>query len=113
GTALTERLRQFISGAMRLLFVMILLSLLSARAAANAPFSIQEQDGISWLVRPNGERFFSFGVCVVNQGASRKEYKPRNPGYAGWQQYANSNQWAEATLKRLRSWGFTTMGGWS
>ena len=80
---------------------------------AGKPFSIQQQDGTAWLVRPNGERFFSFGVCVVSMGASRKEFDPDNPGYAAWQHYADSNQWAEATLKRLKSWNFTTIGGWS
>jgi hypothetical protein len=79
----------------------------------NPPFSIEQQDQISWLVRPNGERFFSIGVCCVNQGASRKEFDPANPGYAGWQHYADSNLWANATLRRLTAWGFTTIGGWS
>src|SRR5439155_24821763 len=35
------------------------------------------------------------------------------PAYAAWQHYPDSNQWAEATLSRLRSWGMTTIGGWS
>ncbi|PYK57998.1 MAG: hypothetical protein DME21_16420, partial [Verrucomicrobia bacterium] len=29
------------------------------------------------------------------------------------QHYADSNQWAEAALNRLKSWNFTTIGGWS
>jgi hypothetical protein len=52
-------------------------------------------------------------VCVVSQGASRKEFNPANPGYAAWQHYADSNGWAKATLKRLKAWGFTTISGWS
>src|SRR5439155_6739553 len=63
---------------------------------AGKPFSIQQQGEGAWLVRPNGERFFSFGVCVVNMGASRKEFDASNPGYAAWQRYADSNHWAEA-----------------
>ena len=51
------------------------------------------------MVRPNGERFFSLGVCVVNMGAAREEFSPDNPGYAAWQHYADSNRWA-ATVKR-------------
>jgi hypothetical protein len=78
---------------------------------AGKPFAIEQQDGADWLVRPSGERFFSFGVCVATMGASRKEFDPHNPGYAAWQHYADSNQWAAATLKRLDSWGFTTIGG--
>ena len=65
------------------------------------------------MTRPNGERFFSLGVCVVNQGASREKFSSTNPGYAAFQHYANSNRWAEATLQRLKSWKFTTVGGWS
>jgi hypothetical protein len=77
------------------------------------PFSIQQRDEITWLVRPDGERFFSLGVCCVNMGVSRKEFDPNNPAYAAWQHYPESNRWAEATLKRLKSWRFTTIGGWS
>jgi hypothetical protein len=77
------------------------------------PFVIQQQGQGTWLVRPNGERFFSLGACCVNQGASRQDYDPANPAYAAWQHYADSNLWAQATLKRLKAWGFTTIGGWS
>src|SRR5262245_30583802 len=51
-------------------------------SAVGKPFSIRRQDGVAWLVRPNGERFFSLGVCVVNMGASREEYTSHNPGYS-------------------------------
>src|SRR5438445_6047624 len=79
----------------------------------NPRFSIQQVGETAWLVRPNGEQFFSLVVCCVNQGASRQEFDSANPGYAAWQHYADSNLWSEATLKRLRAWGFTTVGGWS
>ena len=67
-------------------------------SSVNPAFSIQQHDGISWLVRPNGERFFSLGVCVVSQGTSRQEFDSANPSYAAWHHYANSNLWAKATL---------------
>ena len=92
---------------------LLTLGLLRGWTATNAPFSIQQRGGISWLTKPNGERFFSLGVCVVNQGASREHFSSTNPGYAAFQHYENSNRWAEATLKRLKSWKFTTIGGWS
>ena len=88
-------------------------SVAAAEGSPTPPFSIQAQHETAWLVRPNGERFFSFGVCCVNQGASRKEFDSVNPGYAAWQHYADSNVWANATVKRLKAWGFTTVGGWS
>jgi hypothetical protein len=91
-----------------------LFTLLPAGAAkTTAPFSIQHRQGIIWLTRPDGERFFSLGVCCVNQGFSRARLDSMNPGYAAFQHYENSNLWAEATLNRLSSWGFTTVGGWS
>jgi hypothetical protein len=83
------------------------------QTSVERPFSIQQQEGAAWLVRPDGTRFFSLGVCVVNQGASRADFSLTNPGYAAFKHYESSNHWAEATLKRLKSWGFTTIGGWS
>lgn len=92
---------------------LLLPGLLPGAAVTNAPFCIKERGGVSWLTKPNGEPFFSLGVCVVNQGASREQFTSTNPGYAAFQHYADSNRWAEATLKRLQSWKFTTIGGWS
>jgi hypothetical protein len=89
------------------------LSLLGEGATTNAPYSIQQGDGVSWLTKPDGGRFFSLGVCCVNQGASPEEFSPANPGYAAFQYYENSSRWAAATLMRLKSWKFTTVGGWS
>ncbi len=86
---------------------------LCGRAAMNPPFSIQQREGISWLTKPDGQRFFSLGVCVINQGASREQFSATNPGYAAFQHYENSNRWAEATWQRLKTWKFTTAGGWS
>jgi len=82
---------------------LLALSLLRGGAAPNAPFSIQERAGITWLAKPDGERFFSLGVCVVNPGAGREQFSLTNPGYAAFQHYDNSNRWAEATLRRLKS----------
>jgi hypothetical protein len=81
--------------------------------SAQPGFSVQQQGETAWLVRPNGQRFFSLGVCCVSQGPSRKEFDPANPAYAAWQHYPDSNLWAQATLKRFKAWGFTTVGGWS
>jgi hypothetical protein len=84
-----------------------------ARAQTHPLFSIQQRAGSAWLMRQNGEKFFSLGVCVVNQGASSATFNPTNPGYAAFQHYADSNHWAKATSDRLRRWHFTTIGGWS
>ncbi|HEY5913645.1 MAG TPA: hypothetical protein VJA21_23910 [Verrucomicrobiae bacterium] len=82
-------------------------------SSSNPPFSIQQHGQTSWLVKPSGERFFSFGICCVNQGSSPGEWDAANPGYAAWQHYSNANAWALASLSRLKAWGFSTVGGWS
>jgi hypothetical protein len=93
---------------------------LQALPIASAPpatrgfsFSIRQQDTGWWLVSPRGQRFFSLGVCCVNQGFSRQAFDPENPGYAAWQHYQDAGSWADATATRLKAWGFTTLGAWS
>ncbi len=85
----------------------------AASSAPRKPFGIEQRAGITWLIRPAGERFFSFGVSCVGMGEARAQFNPQNPGYAAWQHYPDGSRWAEATLNRLHSWGFTTIGGWS
>ncbi len=80
---------------------------------AQKPFSVRRYHGVDWLVKPAGTRFFSLGVCCVDQGASREKYATDKPGYAAWKYYGGSNEWANATIQRLNSWGSTTVGGWS
>lgn len=76
-------------------------------------FTVQQSGDAWWLTKPDGRRFFSLGVCCVNQGADRAAWDPANPSFAAWQHYADSNAWATATLRRLQAWNFTTVGGWS
>jgi hypothetical protein len=38
------------------------------------PFSLRRQGGDEWLVNPMGQRFFSLGVCCVDQGIPRDKY---------------------------------------
>jgi len=78
-----------------------------------AGFALRQQEGLWRLVTPGGQRFFSLGVCCVQQGFARKDFDPENPGYAAWKYYDNPLDWADSSLRRLKSWGFTTAGGWS
>jgi hypothetical protein len=88
-------------------------SALRGGAETVPPFSVRQEGETSWLTRPNSEKFFSLGVCVVNQGASPESLSLTNPAYSALRCYPNSDRWAETTLKRLQSWRFTTVGGWS
>ncbi|MBI1841325.1 MAG: hypothetical protein HYR88_10820, partial [Verrucomicrobia bacterium] len=65
------------------------------------------------LVSPEGEPFFSLGVCVLDQGRKKEDADPDNPGYGGWRHYATPSAWADSAVRRLRSWGFTTAAGWA
>jgi hypothetical protein len=76
-------------------------------------FSVQHGDSGWSFVSPTGQRFFSLGVCVLTQGTARDAYDPARPSYAAWRHYDTPTLWADAALRRLKSWGFTTIGGWS
>jgi hypothetical protein len=50
---------------------------------------------------------------MFNQGKQEGEYNPAKPSYAALRHYDLPEDWADAGLRRLKSWGFTTVGGWS
>lgn len=85
----------------------------SAPARGTPPFSLKQEAGKWWLVSPQGDPFFSKGVCLVTRGASREAWDPENPGYASWRYHDDDTAWAEETLRRLNLWTFTTIGAWS
>ena len=66
-----------------------------------------------WFVSPQGKPFFSLGVCMFNQGTDKEDFNPAKPSYAVLRHYDTPEAWAKANVPRLRSWGFTTAGGWS
>jgi hypothetical protein len=48
----------------------------------------------------------------MDPGTSRKRFRPDRPSYAAWQHYESTLDWADASLRRLKTWQFTTIGGW-
>ena len=88
-------------------------AMLPSKGASLAPPFLLRQDPSGWqLVSPEGTPFFSLGICVLNRGAERHAFDPENPGYAAWQHYPTPLAWADQSLRRLKSWGFTTVGAW-
>ncbi len=79
----------------------------------NPAFKVELKKDTAWLVRPDGKPFFSSGVCCIGPGEPWLKYNPKNPDYAAWKYYPSTTDWADSTLSRLKSWGFTTVGGWS
>jgi hypothetical protein len=82
-------------------------------APANARFSLRNDETGWWLLAPDGQAFFSLGVCMFNQGTDERQYDPARPSYAALRHYETGDHWAQASLQRLKTWGFTTVGGWS
>jgi hypothetical protein len=81
-----------------------------AEASARSLLLIRGDD--CWLVSPTGERFFSLGVGVLDQGTSKEAFDSANPSYSRLRHYDTAGNWADAALLRLKSWGFSTIGGW-
>jgi hypothetical protein len=76
-------------------------------------FHLINEKGVDWIVRPDGRKLWSFGVCCVDQGVKQKDYKADNPSYAAFRYYPGAATWASDTLGRLTKWGFNTVGAWS
>jgi hypothetical protein len=86
---------------------------LAAEPAAKPLFSVQQSAERWWLTSPEGRKFFSMGVCVLDQGMARHLSNEARPAYGAWKHYETPSHWADASLKRLKDWKFTTIGGWS
>jgi len=83
-------------------------------AAPSTRWSLAKENGVSWLVTPCGERFFSLGVNVLDGG--NFEHEKVGEAYTGydWEAFAPTlADWSDVTRRRLFSWGFNSAGGWS
>lgn len=102
----------------KLAWLAILLPALPASAcpdladASHSRWRVETRQGVSWLITPCGESFFSVGVNVLTGGAPSRVDKGRV--WYHWETfYSTFNAWRESTLRRLTDWGFNTAGGWS
>lgn len=108
------------SGPARWIWAGLLLGLLAFAsreapvAAASKPsfYRIDRSGDAWWLVSPEGRRFFSLGVNVVDRGADARDYRPDRPEFAAFRYYPDPESWAAATLRRLGEWNFNTLGAW-
>jgi agarase len=77
-------------------------------------FYVAENDGIFWLVDPDGGRFLSKGVNTVRFDQDRVLDTPRTPyAEACTRKYGGEAAWRAAAGARLAQWGFNTLGCWS
>lgn len=77
-------------------------------------FRVDAQDGVFWLVDPDGGRFLSKGVNTVRfdqdyvRGTHRLPYAD-----ACLKKYGSQHVWRGSVADRLASWKFNTLGCWS
>ena len=99
--------------------LVLLLSLLAAPTLAcdlpTAPttrWRLATTAGISWLVTPCGERFFSVGINSLNGGAAARDDGGRIDYH--WATFEpDFHTWLRETRARVSRWGFNTAGATS
>lgn len=89
-----------------------LLSLWLPAAGAARTFGLEERNGVWWLTDPDGRRFLSIGVDMVNHGTAPGRWEESNPSYSALRSYPSAEEWERDTVKRLKAWGFNTIGAW-
>ena len=81
-------------------------------AAPSTRWSLATEHGVSWLVTPCGERFFSLGVNIVDGGYPEREKAGKI--FYSWKAFEPTlEDWAAKSRRRLYSWGFNSAGGWA
>ncbi|MCS7225305.1 MAG: beta-agarase [Armatimonadetes bacterium] len=81
---------------------------------ARGLFRLEERGGIWWFVDPQGHLFLSKGVnhcSFIGDGNPKTGRRPYHESVRA--RYGSEEAWAEATVQRLKEWGFNTVGGWS
>lgn len=88
--------------------------LMYLRAEATGFFHLENINGTWWFIDPAGYAFLSKGVNHVNFDGDYSPslgYSPYNRAVS--KKYGNAKAWADASVKKLRSFGFNTIGAWS
>jgi len=72
------------------------------------------EDGRWWLVTPEGQPFYSVGICTCHPNGSVDQTTGTSPYQATVDaKYADDAAWTTAAGDRLETWGFNTLGAWS
>lgn len=70
------------------------------------------ENGVHWLVDPNGEKFYGSGINGVDAGSAPEEVNGR-PAYYLWNLYPSVDDWVATIRDRLAQWGFNHLGAWN
>ena len=66
-----------------------------------------------WIVDPSGQPWLSLGVCHISYEGDRTDDGQSPYHDVASRRYGDGETWARAQAKRLRQWGFNTIGCWS
>lgn len=75
-------------------------------------WKLQSRDGVTWLVTPCGERFFSIGVnCLTDTSAPPLQWNGESKSWLPPHQ--SPDAWARRTAAQVHAWGFNTASAFS
>lgn len=78
---------------------------------SNGRWRLGTQNGVSWLLTPCSDRFFSIGINGIDE---RLLVPPRRNGAGQWSAaHVDGKSWVRGTAARMTAWGFNTVGGFS
>lgn len=77
-------------------------------------YHVEKIRGRWWIITPGGHGFISKGVCHIAYTADHAPTLGYSPyGRITEATYGTAERWAAATARRLKAWGFNTVGAWS
>jgi hypothetical protein len=77
-------------------------------------FRVKQRSGVWWFITPSGELTLSIGVNNISYRGDVIHGTTQHPYFENISRiYPTRGAWAKAELKRLRLWGFNTIGSWS
>jgi hypothetical protein len=82
------------------------------RSAPLGQWALQSRDGVSWLVNPCGEQFFSIGVNSLTDTITPPLSWSREK-HAWLVPYQAPDTWARRTAAQISAWGFNTASSFS
>jgi hypothetical protein len=82
--------------------------------SAGGYFRVEQRAGVWWFVTPSGKLTLSAGVNNISYRGDVIHGTTQHPYFENISKiYPSKDAWAQAEFKRLRLWGFNTIGSWS
>jgi len=67
----------------------------------------------AWIIDPAGELWLSLGICHISYTGDKTDAGTAPYQEAVSRRYGDEPTWARAQARRMRQWGFNTVGCWS